>query len=521
VSFALDPGQSIVATVMETGVMPPQTVTGTASGDIASLDGAYVFAVLEDSASLFSSSWVTASADGRFSVSLTGATLSTPGHYTGTLRIHAALDPEGRQPVADGPVLVPYDVTVLDAIALSTTSITVEAPFGAPATTRTVTATVTPYATSWSTKVGSTQGCYVAGHAVTPGAGNITCEPDGTITVTFFPGAPGTYTRTLEVQAVVVHGGRTSYFRHDVVVTQVVTPDDSVDYVASPPLLQITRTQGDTAFEERWYSMTPNTGATLSWSGLEYLTHPATADGHPKVASWWYGSPYQGTATCSTSGGTTTCLPEGTYTARVHFVLTRNGVQTDVYYPLTMTIFPPGYFATQLGSYRDYQYAGSASTAMRNQVVASSSTSVSTKTVDGRTPSDSYLTDFQLAAGGWYMAASKHCALDGTGCVTTTFSPAAVALPASLAPGHTETTVSTAAGAPYGTMTRVATVNGVESVTVPAGTFSALKITTRTTAGAYPWDHVAWWVPGIGEVKISDGGSQTWVLTGYGVAPVP
>lgn len=182
----------------------------------------------------------------------------------------------------------------------------------------------------------------------------------------------------------------------------------------------------------------------------------------------------------------------------------------------------PGYSPTQLGSYRDYQYASSPSITLRDQVVASSSTSVSTRTLDGRSPSNSYLHTFVLTAGGRYMAEQKSCDLAGTGCSTTTFSPATVFLPASLEPGYTETTVSTVVGPPYGPLTRVATVDGVESVTVPAGTFSALKITMHNTApGISSYDHVVWWVPGIGEVKISDSATQTWVLTGYGIAPVP
>jgi hypothetical protein len=100
-----------------------------------------------------------------------------------------------------------------------------------------------------------------------------------------------------------------------------------------------------------------------------------------------------------------------------------------------------------------------------------------------------------------------------------------VIFPASTAPGYSETTISSVTGVLPGTSTRAVTVNGVEPVTVPAGTFTALKLTAYLAeSDGY---NVTWWVRGLGRVKIvnysgsNPASTQTWLLTGYGTAPIP
>lgn len=95
---------------------------------------------------------------------------------------------------------------------------------------------------------------------------------------------------------------------------------------------------------------------------------------------------------------------------------------------------------------------------------------------------------------------------DGTPAGTTTYVPPQLVIPASTTAGATASSTSTAttkAGETTTfTVTRSMTVNGVEAVTVPAGTFSALKITTALAQSNLPASHVVnWWAPGIGSVK--------------------
>lgn len=97
--------------------------------------------------------------------------------------------------------------------------------------------------------------------------------------------------------------------------------------------------------------------------------------------------------------------------------------------------------------------------------------------------------------------------------------------PASVTPGYVETTVSTVTGAAPGMYTRTVTVDGEESVTVPAGTFTALKVTAHLVESDYY--NVAWWVRGIGRVKIvnypgsNPASTQISSMSGYGIAAVP
>jgi hypothetical protein len=523
VTVALSPSQqSITATVMETGAIPTQVLSGVATGDLAILDGATIYVVIEDPASIVSTSSVLAYPDGRFALTLQGRALTAPGRWTGTLTIHASLAPGGRRPLGGSPILVPYDVTVLDPLPLDKTSLQVEAPFGDATPTGTVKATVTSYVTDWAASLGTTEGCFGTGQPL-PGAGRrVGCATDGTISVDFAPAAPGTYPETLTVLAHARYGGTTYTVTRAVAITRVVTPNDAIDYVPVPAQLQIERALGDPSFLEQPYSLVLNTGVSATFDGVEYLTSPAGAAGHPQATAWWQELP-SGTRTCDVSGATPNCLPEGTYIARLHYLITRNGVQRDAYYPITLQISPSSYFPVTLGSYVDYQFSGSTN---RIQVVASSGSAVTTRTTWNSTPGNYFLDDYSLTGIGAYMNTAKSCSVSTSTCSTTyAYAPPEVIFPASTTPGYSETTVSSVTGATPGTYTRTVTVGAVESVVVPAGTFSALKITAHLVeADSY---NVTWWVLGVGRVKIvnypasNPSSTQTWSMSAYGVAAIP
>jgi len=104
--------------------------------------------------------------------------------------------------------------------------------------------------------------------------------------------------------------------------------------------------------------------------------------------------------------------------------------------------------------------------------------------------------------------------------VRVLFAPGEPLLPASTATGtQVSATVVETIGSttPPSTsmLTRVIHVDGMESVTVPAGTFSALRLTTTVQVDANPpLDNVSWWVAGIGRVKIlnTPNFTSTWEL---------
>ena len=63
-------------------------------------------------------------------------------------------------------------------------------------------------------------------------------------------------------------------------------------------------------------------------------------------------------------------------------------------------------------------------------------------------------------------------------------------------------------------------VSGPETVTVPAGKFTAMKVTTKVVEGSTPMTKVGWYAPGVGLVKStidSAAGSATTELMEYNV----
>jgi hypothetical protein len=528
VSLKLAPGESIVETVMETHTMPVQILQGVATGDLASLNGATIYVRIEDPWALFASSSVHAWPDGYFELSLLGGMLTRPGHFTGDLKIHVSLDAEGRRPFGGSPLLVPYDVTVIDPIPLDATSLLVETPFGDPPSTRTIKANVSEYVTDWVASVGTTQGCRGTGLPIDSRVPfqHVGCATDGTISLTFRPAAPGTYPETLTVRANGVYQGGSFSVTRRVGITRMVTPNDAIDFVIDPAQLPtIERTAGDPSFQPQGFTFIPNTGVSALLDGVEYLTSPAAAAGHPQVAAWWQESPSAGTITCDVSAASPECLPEGTYTARLHYVLTRNGVARDAYSPITLDILAASYFPVRPGSYFEYLASGSTN---RIQVVASSPTTVTTRNTYSSTPNSYDLNDYVLTGGGAYMLTSRTCSTTSSVCGTSAaYAPPEVIFPSSSALGYSETTVSSVTGAMAYTLTRSLTVDGIESVTVPAGTFSALKITAHNVSSPFDNYNVTWWVRGLGRVKIlnypssNPSSTQTWVLTGYGDAAIP
>jgi hypothetical protein len=139
------------------------------------------------------------------------------------------------------------------------------------------------------------------------------------------------------------------------------------------------------------------------------------------------------------------------------------------------------------------------------------------------------LTVVTIKDGAEYVGLTERHDASGT-VSATTYAPAFLLLARDTTPGSSATTVSAVnltSGLSF-TSTREVTVDGTEYVTVPAGTFTALKTTAHITdsQGGDTYN-VSWWVEGIGRVKIGNraagetGFSSTWELTVHGNAPVP
>jgi len=210
----------------------------------------------------------------------------------------------------------------------------VDAVFG-DTPTRSIQATLAATTTSWAATV------------VTPYVPNVQRslkveqQSDGTVTVTLFPMAPGTYSEQLRVASSVRHAGTTYHFSRDIPVTYTVAPNDALLAVVYPARADVTRTQGDRIGSAVGYRVVTNTGVTSSWHGQEYLSNPPAASGNVQTNNWLVYYPSPVVYTCLTTGGTTECLPSGSYAARVHHVLLKDGVVVgDIYFPVDLTVVP-------------------------------------------------------------------------------------------------------------------------------------------------------------------------------------
>jgi hypothetical protein len=180
-----------------------------------------------------------------------------------------------------------------------------------------------------------------------------------------------------------------------------------------------------------------------------------------------------------------------------------------------------GYFPMNLGatwSYAVTPTAGTAATETMQNTAGSSSTLTKTHTPsNGPTYTNSFLVD----SSGVFVTGTTYPASQ------TTFSPPCLLLPSNTTPGFSTSTTSieTLQGSTNATYTATCavTIDGVETVTVPAGTFSALKFTRLLTINGVSTYNVRWHAPGVGAVKIvnypqaTPTATTTWALTSYSI----
>lgn len=164
------------------------------------------------------------------------------------------------------------------------------------------------------------------------------------------------------------------------------------------------------------------------------------------------------------------------------------------------------WFQATLGSVNTYRVTptGSAPFDQTMTITAASAASVTRKTLGGI----SYLLATYSLDGGavaqvgqrsYYFADDSP--VPGT---SVSYSPPSVVVPANTSAGQVSVSSSTVTtDTTTYTLTRTLTVNGIEPVTVPAGTFSALKVTilSESTSGSSAGLAERWFVRGIGMVK--------------------
>lgn len=331
---------SIRGTAVVGGYMAAPPLTGTVTGNLASLYPNDVHFDVTDSQGLFQG--------GNFylDTSVTPATyraiffqenFTTPGHFAGSLRLRLCLDRACTQPFSGAPIVVPYDVTVQAGLALSRSVITVSAPFGTVPASETVDVTTSIASTGWTANRTTPE---VLGFrspridVVDPGLHRRTGNQ---LQLRFLPERPGEYIETFKVSAYTSYPGNSPVnpgreFVETITVRYVVTPNPAVDIVFFPASLDITQKQ-ETLNRYYPHYFTTNTDVRADFDGIEYLTSAGNAGPYN---SWFDESALQSLHTCH--GPPTACLVPGLYTARLRYRLTTASGARLVYFPINLTV---------------------------------------------------------------------------------------------------------------------------------------------------------------------------------------
>lgn len=342
VSVSLSSAPPVQATLFEGTSMQSVSLEVGASGDIDSLNGKTIFVIVEDPASLFEGLPFVSLREappGAF-LRLGGRKLDVPGHFQGDLKIHACLDAGCSSELAGSPMAVPFDVTVLPGLTLDRQAISVTVPFGQIPPVQTVSAGLPSSLISWGARDTSPFEPRLPGASMRVSNGDDGGSV-GTVSLELGLARPGTYALSaLVFTNATAANGIPLHFEKTVTVTYTVTPDPTLDFAFAPVAGNITRVQGDRLAGFSFRQMVTNEGVTdTGLPEVEYLSHPPAADGHPQVERWW-SELGLATFTCFNTINSSNCLPAGTYTARVRFTLRKNGIEQDVFWPITLQIVP-------------------------------------------------------------------------------------------------------------------------------------------------------------------------------------
>lgn len=341
VTIALDAGQSVAFNV-EHGIQRwGQLLTGSFTGNRASLDGEFFHAKL-DNPGPFESLSVAYLDDlsGQFHVWVDLKNGLPEGRYTGTLKLRICVDEACQAELKGSPYDVPYDVRVMPEVKVSATTIHVDAVFGSVPARRAITF-------EGPSRFTNGFGYGRAGSSGDPVAFDLNWDSQGpvagiveTVYLDFYPTAPGTHTETVGIDIEFESGGARYLVHRELEVIYVTADNPAVDYVITPPGgIDHEARNGAAPVANFWAVSRP--GVTMTWRGVEYLSAPPAASGNPLATSWWFESSGGVMHSCPHWGPYGPgCLPAGTYTARGHWTMTKGGVVSEVYYPLTMRVVP-------------------------------------------------------------------------------------------------------------------------------------------------------------------------------------
>lgn len=331
----LSPTQPYTATVPSRRSTPDLTLVGQASGDLSTLNGRTLWVIVEDAAGLFDPQAFTSvdARTGTATIRLFGKQLTVAGHFTGTLRVLVCLDATCQSQLKGSPLTLPYDVTVLPGLAVSTHAVAVTARFGDQPPQGALTLALPPNASAPSlialTLSGPAPGNFFSASSAFSG-------PDtATVTLDFVRGVPGVYNGHL---GVLVDG-----YSEQVGVTLTVQDDPTLVAAVWPRSFEFTQAAVDTTQHAIAYDLLVRPGDTPQYLGIVYLESPPASAGHPQRDHWLFQDVAANrlfTLSCGTAP-TPDCLPAGTYRAAARWQIRRtDGSVAGFEVPITLILTP-------------------------------------------------------------------------------------------------------------------------------------------------------------------------------------
>lgn len=338
--------------------MSDTQLTGTLSGDVEALNGKPIFVTVEDPAGLFQPTamlFLTKPATGwQYRLDLTGKTLDTSGHHTGTLKVRACLDAACASPLAGTPVQVPYDVTVTAGLVVAP-SLQVTVPFGTVPDLQYLDIGRSSPSSTWVaenvTAVDGRERVVMVGQSSTDTAyggasfPNIITSSDARLKLRLLPALPGAYTELVRVRTTAqLPDGRQRNYASDVTVLYTVTPNPAVDHVFWPSRLDLTRRQNDPLAKDAFHMLVPGPGVTAQFLRVDYRGVQPAAGSSGTFFEWYFYNSGS-TGICINPylpgvGNVQSCLGAGVYTAEVRYRLTSAAGSRDVSFPISLTVMP-------------------------------------------------------------------------------------------------------------------------------------------------------------------------------------
>lgn len=264
------------------------------------------------------------------------------GVYEKSLRIIACLDAACNSQLGNSPYSLPYKITILPGLKLSPETVSFATLFGVTPTPVRVNVQVPQGATSWDLfSYNGSQNLSVVKAA--DGSASIDVTPSLT--------TPGVYSATYSVQTTLpnpVNPGSSLIMQKQLNVRYDVQPNAAVVMAFSPAIATYQLKLNDPQQKQEFagFSIALQDGS-YSRTGAVYVSAPAEAANHPNVGQWLSANLAGSAANqysiipCGTDPSALNCLPAGTYSAAIRFKHTSStGIETDVDYPIQMTISP-------------------------------------------------------------------------------------------------------------------------------------------------------------------------------------